>query len=215
MRAYSGHQGQGRLSCLTLCLPFGCTLTSNQPLTDPLKTLCILGRPSQWPHQSLTPAARQQVHPFSLVDAALFSFCLLLYIDMLLPFSCSTLLVLYSHHQSSQWFWSVYGCQTWQMTVFLHVAAKHINIIEGKFLYLHLTFTCSTPHLPTTPSTLSSCLAPKFLERQKVLGRVKVLWSCCINILKSTFCQLKVNVTLCSFITAAHKIQVSHTIHIH
>lgn len=54
----------------TLRLPFGCTLTSTQPLTDPLKTLHF-GEALSVTSSITTPAARQQVHPLSLAAAAL------------------------------------------------------------------------------------------------------------------------------------------------
>ena len=91
-----------------------------------------------------TPAARQQVRPLSLATAALCSF------DTLRSFSCSSLI-------ASLKACRVYGCQNLtNHTMFLQVAAQQIDIIDGEFLYHCLVFTCSTPHLPTTASPLSS-----------------------------------------------------------
>lgn len=61
----------------TSSLPFGCTLTSTQPLTDPLKTLHFEEALSLT-SSITTPAAGQQVRPLIPAAAALFSLCRLL-----------------------------------------------------------------------------------------------------------------------------------------
>lgn len=158
-RVYSGHQGQGILHFVRIILLLICCGTFGlcvSPLVAlwPLPNLCL----TLWRHSAFwgSPLSDLINHNTSSQAAGSPSFsgrcCIVFSLSLSLHRYAALILLFrsssFSLNTPSKLTLSLISVRLPNLTnytVFLHVAAQQINIIDGEFLYHCLAFTCSTP----------------------------------------------------------------------